>query len=67
MVSRNRLVHGLSSRNLLLSCVARLCLDERLSEDFKLEVAPLLAKIESKIPGFQDNCELFGFTTEEAS
>lgn len=67
MVSRNRLVHGLRSKSLVLSHVARLCLEERLSEEFKLEVAPLLTTIETKIPGFQDMCDRLDLIEETTS
>ncbi|MEL6358878.1 MAG: hypothetical protein AAFQ01_02960 [Bacteroidota bacterium] len=65
MVSRNRLVHGLRSRNVFLSHIARLALEEQLEEQFKNEIRPLLPQIEAKISGFAGICQKLGF--EEAS
>ena len=53
VTSRNRLKHGLSCRNWVISYAARLRWEGLMLEEFKTEIAPLLDVLEQRLPGLE--------------
>ncbi len=54
MCSKNRLRHGLYTKNFLLAHVARVRLEELAMQQLNAELLPLIDFVDTRIPGFKD-------------